>query len=70
VEEVPFERASGRPEAVLTLRYDDRPGLVALGIDVDRDRWARRDDGRLREAATPFRSEGGYCEPPPGWGIR
>jgi hypothetical protein len=66
VEEVAFERASPRPEAVLTLRYDDRAGLVALGIDVDGDRWARRDDRRLRESADPFRSES-YCEPPVGW---
>jgi hypothetical protein len=70
VEEVSFERASDRPEAVLTVRYDDRPGLVALGIDVDRERWARGSDARLRETSTPFRSEPGYCEPPPGWGVR
>lgn len=63
---VSFERASARPEAVLTLRYDDRAGLLALGIDLDGDRWARRDDRRLRESATPFRSDG-YCEPPAGW---
>jgi hypothetical protein len=69
VEHVAFERASSSPEAVLTLRYDDRPGLLALGIDVDGDRWARANDRRLREGATPFRSEG-YCEPPPGWAAR
>jgi hypothetical protein len=67
VTEVAFERASERPDAVLTLRYDDRPGLLALGIDVDRDRLARRDDASLRESARPFRSEPGYCEPPRGW---
>lgn len=70
VEQVSFVRASARPEAVLTLRYDDRPGLVALGIDVDGDRWARRGEGWLRETATPFRTERGYCEPPPGWSVR
>ena len=70
VEQVSFVRASARPEAVLTLRYDDRPGLIALGIDVDGDRFARRDERWLRETATPFRSEPGYCEPPPGWGPR
>ncbi len=31
VEEVAFERASARPAAVLSLRYDDRAGLLALG---------------------------------------
>lgn len=67
VEQVSFERASARPDAVLTLRYDDRPGLLALGIDVDGDRWARRNEGWLRETASPFRSEPTYCEPPGGW---
>jgi hypothetical protein len=67
---VSFERASARPEAVLTLRYDDRRGLAALGIDVDRDRrWAHRDEARLRETADPFRAER-YCEPPAGWRPR
>jgi hypothetical protein len=69
VVEVAFERASERPDAVLTARYDDRPGLLALGIDVDgirvssRDRW-------LREAADPFRRDGTYSAPPPGWSPR
>jgi hypothetical protein len=67
VDEVSFARASARPEAVLTLRYDDRPGLLALGIDVDGGRWASGEERRLRETARPFRSEPGYCEPPPGW---
>lgn len=62
VEQVAFLRESDRPTALLTLRYDDRPGLAALGIDVDgrlagRERW-------LRESAEPFR---GYAVPPPGW---
>jgi hypothetical protein len=66
VTSVAFQRESSRPAAVLTLRYDDRPGLVALGIDVDR-RYARRDDdARLRESADPFRRSR-YAEPPPGW---
>jgi hypothetical protein len=69
VEHVAFERASPSPDAILTLRYDDRPGLLALGIDVDGDRVARANDRRLRERATPFRSEG-YCEPPAGWPAR
>jgi hypothetical protein len=66
VDEVAFARAGTRPEAVLTVRYDDRPGLLALGIDVDGDRLAG-DERRLRETATPFRSEPGWCQPPPGW---
>jgi len=67
VTQVSFERASARPDAVLTLRYDDRPGLLALGIDVDGDRWARRGDASLRRSAEPFRADAGYSEPPPGW---
>ncbi len=64
--EVAFERASARPEAVLTLRYDDRAGLLALGIDVDRRGPGWRDDAWLRESAQPFRGSA-FAEPPPGW---
>lgn len=66
VTEVAFER-DGRPAAVLSLRYDDRAGLLALGIDVD-GRLARRDERWLRETAEPFR--GGWASPPPGWSGR
>jgi hypothetical protein len=67
VRTVRFERASARPAAVLALRYDDREGLAALGIDVD-GRWAAQQDERwLRETADPFRGSRGFAEPPPGW---
>ena len=67
VTQVLFERARPRPDAVLTVRYDDRPGLLALGIDVDgRDAWSR-DDGWLRRDADPFRRNASYSQPPPGW---
>jgi hypothetical protein len=67
VRTVRFQRASDRPAAVLALRYDDREGLVALGIDVD-ERWAAQQDERwLRETADPFRRNRGFAEPPPGW---
>jgi hypothetical protein len=71
VEQTAFERASARPDAVLTFRYDDREGLLALGIDVD-GRYARRDEAWRRETASPFRADAAYCEPPPGWrpGVR
>ncbi|HSN89662.1 MAG TPA: hypothetical protein VLS93_00405 [Anaeromyxobacteraceae bacterium] len=69
VEEVPFERASGHPAAVLTLRYDDRPGLLAAGVDLDRWGRGRRDETWRREQASPFRSSG-FAEPPPGWDAR
>jgi hypothetical protein len=64
--EVAFERARSRPDAVLTLRYDDRAGLLALGIDVDRRGPGWREDAWLRESAHPFRGSA-FAEPPPGW---
>jgi hypothetical protein len=65
VREVPFERASTHPESVLTIRYDDREGLLAAGVDVDRDR-GRHAEVQRRAEADPFRTSG-YAEPPPGW---
>ncbi len=66
VYQVSFERASSRPDAVLTLRYDDRPGLLALGIDADGRRWSSGEESWVREAANPFRRNS-FAEPPPGW---
>jgi hypothetical protein len=66
VEEVAFERAPGGSAAILDLRYDDRAGLAALGIDLD-GAWARRGEGERRALAEPFRAGPGYAEPPPGW---
>lgn len=63
--EVAFERARSRPDAVLALRYDDRAGLIALGVDVDRHGHGG-DDAWLRESASPFRGSA-FAEPPPGW---
>ena len=60
-----FERASARPAAVLTFRYDDRDGLLALGIDVD-GAGRRGDESWRRESASPFRADA-FCEPPSGW---
>jgi hypothetical protein len=69
VETTSFARASARPEAVLTFRYDDREGLLALGVDVG---GRGREEGWRREHATPFRADALFCEPPPGWrpGVR
>lgn len=67
VVEVAFERSSSTPAAMLSVRYDDRPGLLALGIDVDGTRQAWRERERwLRGSAEPFRSDH-FSEPPPGW---
>lgn len=67
VARVSFERASASPDAVLTLRYDDRAGLLALGIDVDRRGSSRLDEAWRRERADPFRRDAAYATPPPGW---
>jgi hypothetical protein len=65
VTEVPFERALDRPEVVIGARYDDRAGLVALGIEVDRSAIT---EAELRRGAEPFPVvERGYAAPPAGW---
>lgn len=65
VTEVPFQRALQRPDVVIGARYDDRSGLIALGIDVDGNAMA---EARLRRGAEPFPVvERGYAPPPPGW---
>jgi hypothetical protein len=65
VYETEFERASSSPAAMLTIRYDDRPGLIAMGVDLDPH--PRRYEAQLRENANPFRRDPGYATPPPGW---
>lgn len=65
VTEVPFERALQRPEIVIGARYNDRTGLIALGIDVDSGAMT---EAELRRGAEPFPVvERGYAVPPPGW---
>ncbi|HEY6907748.1 MAG TPA: hypothetical protein VI356_00145 [Myxococcales bacterium] len=65
VREVPFHRARQRPDILLGARYDDREGLIALGIDVDGNRMT---EARLRSSADPFPVvERDYAAPPPGW---
>lgn len=64
VDRVAFERASDRPAALLSLRYDDERGLLAQGIEVDRRRGGE-DDAWRRRQARPFPVS--YAEPPPGW---
>lgn len=63
VYEVAFERESSRPAFVLGCHYDNRAGLLALGIDVDGSREAD-----LRRSADPFPVvDRRYAAPPPGW---
>jgi hypothetical protein len=69
VREVYFVRANPTsPSLVLGLRYNDRAGLLALGIDVDGRYYGNHDDQYLRGTAQPFPvSTGRYARPPIGW---
>ncbi len=61
VVEVPFVRKNPWiPAQVITLRYNDRPGLAALGIPMP----PPPDDLQLRETAEPFRQTR-WSQPPP-----
>lgn len=66
IRETTFLRESSQPASVAEVRYDDREGLEALGIQIeprDRDR-----DLDLRETAEPFPgwpSERRFATPPP-----
>jgi hypothetical protein len=64
VEEVAFQRASSQPAATLTVRYNDRQGLRAMGVNINPIVGPR--EAELRETANPFPNN--YCAPPPGWG--
>jgi hypothetical protein len=78
VREVTFVRASASsPAVVLGARYNDHDGLVALGIDVDRDpyacgnAWGCDQDLELRQTASPFPvTDRRYAAPPPCWNGR
>ena len=52
---VSFERRGARPDVVLTVRYDDRAGLVAAGVDVDRPRTDEGGAERQRRSFPPER---------------
>jgi hypothetical protein len=65
VTEVPFERARPRPDVIVGARYNDREGLVAIGIDVDGNVMSETE---IRQSADPFPVvDRGYAQPPPGW---
>ncbi len=71
IHEVEFVRAyAARPSAVLGMRYNDREGLLAMGIPVDYvpmncGDW---DDGDLRRTAQPFpATDRRFAAPPAGW---
>lgn len=57
-----FERAAQSPSSLVQLRYDDREGLLAMGVRLPPERVARRDERELRETADPF--PGRWAQPP------
>jgi hypothetical protein len=64
VEETEFVRANATlPSDIVTFRYNDRAGLVALGIRVDPPAVADA-ELRTRETADPFRANR-FAAPPP-----
>jgi len=67
--EVQFVRAnSSRPAAVLGARYNDREGLIAMGIPVDGIDDTCASDTDLRLSAEPFpATDRRFAAPPPGW---
>lgn len=67
IHEVEFVRASqSEPSVLLGLRYNDRSGLIAMGIDVDG--CCGPDENSLRRSADPFPvSHTRFARPPRGW---
>lgn len=68
VEEVVFYRQHPTvPAAILGVRYNDRAGLLAMGVDVDGN-GSNLHDVYLRRTAEPFAvPERRYASPPPYW---
>lgn len=64
---VDFRRAHRRPDAVLAVRYNDRDGLLALGIRLERRQWPDQEEVWRRETAQPFGNVPTFAPPPPGW---
>jgi len=67
--EVAFVRAnSSRPAALLGARYNDREGLIAMGIPVDGTDDPCAAEVDLRRTADPFpATDRRFAAPPPGW---
>jgi hypothetical protein len=67
VTETEFQRASSSPSVLLSLRYNDCAGLVAMGIEASRGYCPVQGDVQLRQSAEPFRRNSPFSQPPPGW---
>jgi hypothetical protein len=72
VQEVAFVRQSaGQPSALLGLRYNDRSGLLAMGIDVDGTGSYFETEAQRRRTAVPFPSnQNRFATPPANWEDR
>jgi hypothetical protein len=57
-----FVRANNRPIAIAELRYNDRAGLVALGIPLEPS--PDENEIMMRETADPFPGDGRFATPP------
>ncbi len=57
-----FVRATNKPIAIAELRYNDAPGLAALGINVQP--LPDSNEIMTRETADPFPGDHGYARPP------
>jgi hypothetical protein len=69
IHEVGFVRANpSSPAAVIGVRYNDRDGLLAMGVDVD-GMYPWSGDVELRRTADPFPASPRrrYATPPAGW---
>jgi hypothetical protein len=65
IETTEFVRASAsQPSQVSSLRYNNRAGLIALGIVIPEPYVAAETDLHLRETADPFRANR-FAQPPP-----
>jgi hypothetical protein len=66
IRQVSFVRANAQhPAVLLGVRYNDRTGLIALGVDVDGT--AESCDLALRQSANPFPAQPQYARPPADW---
>ncbi len=62
---VSFERESSNPCCVVSMRYNDRAGLIALGFKLDPE--VDQEEVWTRETANPFPDTPGFSAPPAGW---
>ena len=65
VRQTTFIRDSASPAQTVELRYNDREGLRALGIQIPPEPVDVDDDLELRESATPFPADRRFAQPPP-----